>query len=184
MPRPEPIGAASGITATTDAGTIPPTKPLPPRAADGTRQVLSGCTVTRVTDGDTVVVDLGGGVSLKVRLRGVDAPERAQPGGTAATAAASDFCLGRKVAIAVSDVDRYGRTVGDVVLVRGHTAGGERSLGLHLLRGGFAWHYATYDKRAEMAGAAAEAVSARRGLWAQPGAEPPWEYRKRIRGGK
>ncbi|GAB0490015.1 hypothetical protein MMPV_001244 [Pyropia vietnamensis] len=180
---PSPASVASGITATTTAGSIPPRRPLPPADDDGTRQVISGCTVTRVADGDTVTVDVGGGVSLKVRLRGVDAPEKAQPGGPAATDAASAFCLGRRVRLAVSDVDHYGRTVGDVVLVRGHTAGAERSLGMYLLREGLVWHYAAYDKRPEMAAAAAEARAARRGVFADRSPEPPWEYRKRIRGG-
>lgn len=167
-----------------DGGAARPIGWLPPRAADGTRQIIHGCTVTRVTDGDTVVVDRTDGLEVTVRLRGVDAPERAMPGGLAAKQAASGFCLHRQVAIAVSDVDRYGRMVGDVVLARGYTAGGERSLGLYLLREGCAWHYAAYDKRPEMAGAMAEAVAARRGLWAKPGAEPPWEYRKRVRAGQ
>lgn len=128
--------------------------------------------VLSVTDGDTLVVARGRG-QVTVRLYGVDAPEGSQAYGAEATRALRALVLDRVVTITMRDVDAYGRTVGEV------TVGGV-NVGESLVRAGAAWHFTRYSNSAALARAEREARAARRGLWAQPGAVPPWEFRERA----
>lgn len=107
-----------------------------------------------------------------MRLHGIDAPETGQDFGTRAKQAASDLAFGKQVTIREMDKDRYGRTVAEVILPDG------KSLGQEMVRAGYAWHFVKYAPAdRELASLETEAKAARRGLWSQPGAVPPWEWR-------
>lgn len=123
-----------------------------------------------VSDGDTVTL-LVGRKEEKVRLFGIDAPEKAQPFGLRAKQYASSLVFGRQVTLERSDTDRYGRTVGKV-FVNG------RSLNEEMLRAGLAWHYAAYSHDPGFAMLERRARLERRGLWADPIPVPPWEFRR------
>ena len=84
-----------------------------------------------VKDGDTIDV-LYGGRAVPVRLHGIDAPEIGQPFDNNAKRAASRHAFDRVARVRVTDVDRYGRLVGEVTV-----AGGE--LNQMLVRDGLAW---------------------------------------------
>jgi len=122
----------------------------------------------RIIDGDTF--DLSG---ERIRLWGVDAPERRQrcqtgEPGPEATAALTRLIGDRAVSCSVRDTDRYGRTV---AVCR---AGG-RDLGAEMVSEGWAWDYTHYSGgrySAEEQGARA----AQRGVWAM-GCEPAWDWR-------
>jgi micrococcal nuclease len=89
-----------------------------------------------------------------------------------------DLAFGKDVKVLVRDVDRYGRTVGEVILPDG------RSLNRELVKAGLAWwyrHYAAHDRELERL--EADARAARRGLWTDPHPIPPWEWRKEARAG-
>lgn len=76
--------------------------------------------------------------------------------------------------------DRYGREICSVFV-------GSRDAGLEMIRAGYAWHYKEFEReqnaeeRAMYAQSEADARSARRGLWREPGAVPPWAWRKERR---
>ena len=73
--------------------------------------------------------------------------------------------------------DRYGRTVGVVLLPDG------RSLNKELVKAGFAWWYRRYAPEDEtLKQLEAEAMEAKRGLWADPEPVPPWEWRRIPKG--
>ncbi|CAL9774605.1 unnamed protein product [Musa acuminata subsp. burmannicoides] len=110
----------------------------------------------------------------RIRLRGIDAPESEMAYGKEAKAELLKLVEGKPLKIHVYGVDRYGRSVGDV-----HC--GRIFVQERMLKGGFAWHYATYDKRPEFARWEKEARAARRGLWASSHPEKPWEWRKKMR---
>ena len=133
-------------------------------------------TVLRVSDGDTMVVRTMDYEDLKIRLYGIDAPEKDQEGGAEAGAALRAI-QGRLVTIVEMDIDRYGRLVGLVE----HEG---RSVNLDLAARGLAWHYRQYCRAQPICGqieaAEAEARAAGRGLWAgRP--MPPWEWRRAKR---
>lgn len=72
--------------------------------------------VTRVVDGDTLYLD---GVETRIRLWGLDAPERGQPGGNAAKRALREIAHGERLRCKEVDIDRYGRIVGKCFLADG-----------------------------------------------------------------
>lgn len=134
--------------------------------------------VVSVADGDTitVLVEKEGSKSreqVKVRLHGIDAPERSQDFGAAARNRASTLCNGQEVTVDVKDTDQYGRKVGEVKLKNG------RNLNHILVEEGMAHWYARYApgdatlKRLEE-----QAKKAKRGLWSRDDVITPEDYRK------
>lgn len=95
--------------------------------------------VVRVLDGDTIDVLLPEKTIVRVRLAGIDAPERGQPFGRKATQAVHNMAAGKTVRIAGQSKDRYGRTIGEVFPPDG------RSLNRELVRLGLAWQYRQYS---------------------------------------
>jgi endonuclease YncB( thermonuclease family) len=128
--------------------------------------------VVSVSDGDTLVVLRPGNVQEKVRLAEIDCPEKGQPFGQAAKRKTGDLAAQKTVTVEVRTTDRYGRTVGEVFLPDGS------SLNRELVRAGYAWWYRQYSKDASLGDLEAEARRARRGLWSETNAVPPWEWRR------
>ena len=126
--------------------------------------------VVAVQDGDTISV-MRDGRAERVRVDGIDAPEGGQDFGNRAKQFLSGLVFGKIVEIEVRDTDRYGRTVGRV-MVDG------RDAGLDVVRAGLAWHYVRYSSDPLLASAEREARVARRGLWVQPTPLAPWEFRR------
>lgn len=129
--------------------------------------------VVGVADGDTVTVLVDGNTQVKVRLNGIDAPEKSQAFGNRAKQFTSEQCFGQTVTVDDQGVDKYGRTVGEVILADG------TNLNVALVENGFAWWYEKYaPDDARFADAEARARAAKRGLWSHAHAIPPWEFRK------
>jgi len=128
--------------------------------------------VVGVTDGDTISVLHNAG-EVRVRLSGIDCPEKGQAYGRHAKLFTSQAAFGRTVTVQVVDYDRYGRVVGEVILPDG------TNLSQELVRAGLAWWYRQYSFDRELAGLEAQARAERRGLWADASPIPPWEHRKR-----
>jgi endonuclease YncB( thermonuclease family) len=133
--------------------------------------------VIGVLDGDTISV-LRNGHPERVRLNGIDAPEAHQPFGNRAKQFTAGLAFGRVVTVRPRMIDRYGRTVADVLLPDG------RSLSRELVRAGFAWWYRRYSDDRELAALEAQARAARRGLWVEPAPVAPWEWRRAQRAGR
>jgi micrococcal nuclease len=129
--------------------------------------------VVGIQDGDTLTVLQDGGIPKRIRLWGIDAPEKRQAYSNASKRYLSNLAYGRRVKLLVRDIDRYGRTVAEVILPDGRNANQE------MVRAGYAWwfrKYAPNDRVLESL--EGEACKAKRGLWADPHAVPPWEYRR------
>src|SRR5215467_12619983 len=115
--------------------------------------------VVGISDGDTISV-MRAGKAVKVRLYGIDTPEKAQAFGTQARKFTSDLAFQQTVTVVVQTTDRYGRLVGEVLLPDG------RSLNQELVRAGMAWWYRPYAPNdLLLAQLEAEAQTAKRGLW-------------------
>lgn len=138
--------------------------------------------VVGVSDGDTITVLAADHETHKIRLAGIDAPEKAQPFGQRAKERLSDLVFGKSVAVEWSKRDRYQRIVGKVLIAN-------QDAGLTLVTDGLAWHYKKYQKEQtpddQARYAAAEEASRARhaGLWIDPDPVPPWEWRARKRAG-
>src|SRR5262245_60417944 len=127
--------------------------------------------VVGVSDGDTITV-LHDRQPEKVRLNGIDAPEKGQAFGEKARQFTARLAFGQEVIVRVLDHDRHGRTVADVILSDG------RSLNRELVRAGYAWWYRRYSKDLSLSELEAQARLARAGLWADQQPTPPWEWRR------
>ena len=110
-----------------------------------------------------------------MRLSAVDAPERKQPFGNVSRQHLAALCFQQQATITTKTRDRYGRTVADVEC-QGKDAGTEQ------VRAGMAWFYVRYGAGySHLAGMEQDARAAGLGLWAEPGAAAPWDWRKAAR---
>ncbi len=143
--------------------------------ADSAQQtrIVSGRVVS-IADGDTVTVLDENNQQHRIRLAGIDTPERGQPFGQAARDAIGAMCFNRYVIVRVDETDRYGRLVGWIEV-------DGQSVNQRLLRDGMAWHYKQYNKSVTLAELEREAQQQRRGLWSDPNPIAPWQWRKRQR---
>lgn len=126
--------------------------------------------VVGISDGDTIKV-LRDKTPVKIRLHGIDCPERGQAFGSKAKHFASDYVFGKIVTIKETAQDRYRRTVAWVYL-------DNSSLNEALVRAGLAWHYKKYSSDKNLSDAEIKARNERLGLWSDPHSIPPWEYRR------
>ncbi|ADI30559.1 thermonuclease family protein [Methylotenera versatilis] len=133
--------------------------------------------VVGVADGDTITVLDASDTQHKIRLGGIDAPEKKQPFGQASKRSLSDLVYDKAVQVDWTKTDRYGRIVGKVLL-NGLDAN------LEQVKRGLAWHYTKYQKeqpfedRLIYLHAQEGAKAAKVGLWIEPSAVAPWDWRK------
>lgn len=128
--------------------------------------------VVAILDGDTIEV-LHNRTTERIRLAGIDCPERKQPFGQRAKQATSAFSFGQHVTVHSAGKDRYGRTVGTVELTDG------TNLNYELVRQGWCWWYWKYaPDEIVLAVLEMRARDAKKGLWADEEPIPPWEWRK------
>lgn len=139
--------------------------------------------VVGLADGDTITVLDETKTQHKVRLAGIDAPEKNQPFGARSRQNLADLVFRRTVVVEWRKTDRYGRIVGKVLVA-------ETDAGLEQVRAGMAWHYKAYareqstDDRSSYAAAEVESRESHRGIWQQPVPTPPWEFRRDSRNGR
>jgi len=137
-----------------------------PSLAEFTGRVVS------VADGDTLTVR-DGARDVHVRLWGIDAPERGQPWSKRSREALAARVLRRDVTVEGRGKDSYGR-----VLARVRIDGVDMAEAQ--VRDGWAWVFRRYTDDAALMALEAEARAARRGLWASPDPEAPWQWRARA----
>jgi endonuclease YncB( thermonuclease family) len=136
--------------------------------------------VVGVADGDTITVLDARKVQHKIRLAGIDAPEKAQPFGNRSKESLSELAFDKDASVETEKLDRYGRSVGKV-LVNG------RDVNLVQVERGMAWFYRQYQReqspgdRKLYDAAEASAKMDKRGLWHDADPMPPWDYRKSKR---
>jgi endonuclease YncB( thermonuclease family) len=132
--------------------------------------------VVGVTDGDTITVLDDQRTQHKIRLAGIDAPEKAQAFGQRSKEYLSSLVFGRQVLVEEGKRDRYGRTVGKVVI-------DGRDANLAMVVAGLAWHYKKYQGEQSSYDqllyglSESEAKTLRLGLWIDSNAMPPWKWR-------
>lgn len=136
--------------------------------------------VVGISDGDTLILLDMANTQHKIRLAGMDSPEKGQPFGQACKQSLSDLAYDRVVAVESNKLDRYGRVIGKV-LVNG------LDVNLEQVRRGCGWHYKKYqneqslDDRLSYSRAEDAARASRVGLWTDNEPVPPWDWRKARR---
>lgn len=133
--------------------------------------------IVGVSDGDTVTLLDAKKTQWKIRLLGIDAPEKKMPYGQRSKQSLSDMVYNKQVTVEYSKRDKYGRTVGKI-RVDGLDAN------LEQVKAGMAWHYKKYQReqssedRAAYVLAEEQARSVMKGLWSDTAPIPPWDWRK------
>ena len=133
--------------------------------------------VIGVADGDTITVLDSNNTQHKIRLQGIDAPEKAQAFGQKSKQSLHEFVHSKQVTVEFQKQDKYGRTVGKVML-------NGTDVCLEQIKLGMAWHYKQYESeqskadREIYAQSELEARSQAIGLWKDKHPMPPWEFRK------
>ncbi len=136
--------------------------------------------VVGVADGDTVTVLDAQNRQHKVRLTGIDAPEKAQAFGQRSKESLSSLVFSQVVTVQTRKTDDYGRQLGQIWL-------GQLDVNLEQLRRGMAWHYKNYEReqplleRLAYRNAEDEARSKRIGLWRDPLPVEPWLFRRETK---
>ena len=92
-----------------------------------------------VGDGDTITVLDADKTEYKIRLMGIDAPEKTQKFGDASKQALSNYIYQREVSVEYKKKDKYQRKVGKVILDK-------QDICLTMIELGMAWHYKDYEK--------------------------------------
>lgn len=134
--------------------------------------------VVKIADGDTLTVLDVSKQQHRIRLTGIDAPEKSQAFGTVSRQHLGDRVFGRTVTVEWHQRDRYQRILGKV-LIDGEDAN------LAQIRAGLAWHYRRYAKdqapgdRERYALAEDQARRAGVGLWRDAAPVPPWDFRRK-----
>jgi endonuclease YncB( thermonuclease family) len=126
--------------------------------------------VVSVHDGDTVRVLDAANVQHKVRLNGIDAPERGQPFGTASRDRLAAIVMGKTVTVENEGRDKYGRTLGRIKIEG-------QDVNRQMVADGLAWHYVKFNNDPRLAAAERQARVTGKGLWADKAPVPPWEWR-------
>ncbi len=133
--------------------------------------------VAKVADGDSITVLDNTNTQHRIRLQGIDAPERKQSFGNASRKYLASLVAGKEITVKWDKRDRYRRIVG-VIIVDG------QDVNLAQVKAGMAWFYRYYQKelsrenRKLYAQAEDQARSGRLGLWQDKNPMPPWEWRR------
>ena len=125
--------------------------------------------VVSVHDGDTITV-LSGKEQTKVRLYGIDAPEKKQDYGQRSKQFLASLIAGQMVEVEPKGKDRYKRTLGII-----HFKG--QDINAQMVLNGYAWAYVKYSRI--YVNQERLARENKRGLWQSSDPTPPWVWRKR-----
>lgn len=142
-------------------------------------EILQG-KVVGVADGDTITVLDKSNTQYKVRLSGIDAPEKHQPFGQVSKQSLSDLAFSKEVVVEWTKQDRYKRIVGKVLV-------NNSDVNLEQVNRGLAWHFKKYQKEQPVADresysqAEEQAKLNKLGLWVDKELIPPWDWRKAKR---
>lgn len=133
--------------------------------------------VVHVVDGDTITLVDEQLRQHRIRLAGIDAPERGQAYSRRSREFLASLVASQQVDVEISKLDRYGRAVGKVFLQG-------RDVNLAMVEEGLAWHYKHYESeqspsdRTLYAQAEHEAHRLGKGLWVDADPLAPWVWRQ------
>ena len=127
-------------------------------------------TVVKIVDGDTFDLLTNENSTIRIRMNGIDCPERKQDYYKVAKDALGSFIFKKEIQLVTFGRDRNKRVIADVFL------NGE-NINLAMIRDGYAWHYKKYSSDLTYANAEKEARAAKKGLWQMPDPIAPWDFR-------
>jgi micrococcal nuclease len=133
--------------------------------------------VISILDGDTYDMLIPGNIIIRIRMEGIDAPERGMPFYKVSKQYLADLCFSKTVTIHVTGIDIHNR-----VLAYTYT-NDETELSHEMIKAGLAWHYLTYNTDPVLADLEATARIQKAGLWFDANPMAPWTNRSLHRQG-
>ena len=130
--------------------------------------------VVKVADGDTFTLLTNDNQQLRIRLHGIDAPEKSQDFSKASKDYLTDLVMQKPVKVYSKKRDQYGRIVAIVMV-------DDLVINEAMLRAGLAWHFTEYDDNSAWREMELIAQRNKVGIWSHPNPLPPWEFRKTKR---
>lgn len=134
--------------------------------------------VIKIVDGDTYDLLIEDKTTIRIRMNGIDAPEKGQPFYQKAKDFLGQLCFQKNIRIVKTDIDMHGRVVAESYLEDG------TSLSYEMVRNGFAWHFKKYSTDAKLAQLEIDAKNQKLGLWVDANPVAPWDIRAHRRSGK
>lgn len=131
--------------------------------------------VVGISDGDTFTAINNDNLQLKIRIYGIDAPEKKQAFGNKSKEYLSSLIFGKNVTVNVQSQDGWGRHIAYV-----YTQDGQ-DVSLLMLQAGMAWHFVKYDNTASYSAAETRARRDNKGLWTDKNPIAPWDFRSQSR---
>ena len=137
-------------------------------------QILKGRAV-KIADGDTFTLLVNENEQVKIRIDGIDAPEKKQDFGNRAKEYLSSMIWNQELTIKVTKKDKYGRSIGKVSTPE------IPDVGLEMIKAGFAWQYRDFNHDEAYAEAERLARENKKGLWIYKNPTRPQDFRKESR---
>lgn len=128
--------------------------------------------VIKIVDGDTFDMLTKEKGTLRIRMNGIDCPERKQDFYQSAKNALAAYIFRKEVKLSITGRDRNKRIIATVYY------NGE-NINLAMIQSGNAWHYKKYSTDTTYAKAEQQARLARKGLWRMDHPVAPWDFRKK-----
>lgn len=130
--------------------------------------------VISVADGDTVTILADNDEQVRIRLYGIDAPEKGQDFANKSRQFLNDLCYGKTIKVDKKDVDQYNRILGIIYI-------GDLNINQEMVRNGLAWYYDHYVEDPNLEALEKAAQQQKLNIWSMKNPIPPYEYRKKQR---
>ena len=127
--------------------------------------------VIHIVDGDTFDLLTEDTIKIRIRLNGIDCPERKQDFFQVCKEALGTYILGKNVLLVTHGKDRWKRVIADVYVNR-------EFINLKMVRHGYAWHFKKYSNDTNLTQAEQIARKNKSGIWKMKDPEAPWNFRK------
>lgn len=126
----------------------------------------------RIIDGDTFDL-LAGSTTHRIRLAGIDAPEKKQEFSSASKQFLGQLCNDQVLTVVVTETDRNKRKIAEVYTQQ------KVWINKEIISKGMAWHFKKYSSNKELANAELLARKKKIGLWSLENPVAPWDWRKK-----
>ena len=133
--------------------------------------------VISVIDGDTYDILLSENRTIRIRMEGIDAPEKGMPFYNLSKRYLSERCFNKNVTVLITGKDEYNRFLAKTYLTN------EIELSQEMIKSGLAWHFKKYNSEIILSRLEEEARNLKKGLWIDERPMAPWENRSLHRQG-
>jgi len=133
--------------------------------------------VISIIDGDTYDALLPSNKTIRVRMEGIDAPEKGMPFYQKSKKYLSSLCFNKQVKIKITGVDNHERFLAYSFLEDG------KELSQEMIKAGLAWHFKKYNSDSILSNLEIEARNMKKGLWSENNPMSPWSNRSLHRQG-